>query len=628
MAWQGLKAGYTLLMLGLAGLAFLTMLTGYYIPFWWIDCNSTLYCVAGAMFYYATASGLASIGLLKGNRLTVATSGYVAVVPLILVLARTGLFEPLLSVINASPLTATTIVFISGTVLLFLGIGIASISKLATSLPLILFALTDLYYSLVGSITLFPGVIAVLEGSTLILAALGPAYSALAVPQTPATPIPQQPASSGVSKVRPSHSVVSKPTPPNVPPNKLLAGRYLLKKKIGEGAYGEVWEAEDVEKGDIYAVKKLMPVGNKPPSNKELKEFHKDIDVFINDLRKELTENLLDKVLPQRIAKSMGVKDSSSITKELRNYKKNIIKIVDFNSRPYMAVSCDESKPYYTSIESYERDPVFVVMEYADLGDLGKVENRNELIKKKILHKVMLKVAGALAYYFVLTEGRGVHRDIKPKNILLKNVSGGIEPILTDFGTATYLGYRNERWVVGTPWYMPPEYLLYPGRPITPLFDVYSFGITYYEVLTGDIPLIQYGFIAISKHKLLRTEGAGVQKRALDTVNRYELALGLPTNTIINELEKLVYPPKLKLDKRVGAIAEQNKALESIETALTNPKSGLKAIYDKDVEGLREAVRNTGVPEGIADIILECINPNPLKRPVNMLIVWLKLRRV
>lgn len=82
-----------------------------------------------------------------------------------------------------------------------------------------------------------------------------------------------------------------------------------------------------------------------------------------------------------------------------------------------------------------------------------------------------------------------LHRDLKPDNVLMTH--HGI-PKVADFGLANRVQLHAGEAVsdlVGTPAYMAPE--LFQGIPAAPVSDVYSLGVTYYQMLTGHLPFPQ-----------------------------------------------------------------------------------------------------------------------------------------
>ncbi len=79
-----------------------------------------------------------------------------------------------------------------------------------------------------------------------------------------------------------------------------------------------------------------------------------------------------------------------------------------------------------------------------------------------------------------------VHRDIKPSNLML-TVSGTVK--IMDFGIAKALGGSKKTRTglqMGTPHYMSPEQIR--GKPVDARSDIYSLGVTFYQMLTGDLP--------------------------------------------------------------------------------------------------------------------------------------------
>ena len=99
-----------------------------------------------------------------------------------------------------------------------------------------------------------------------------------------------------------------------------------------------------------------------------------------------------------------------------------------------------------------------------------------------------LSIAKAIAGALYYAHRRGIiHRDIKPQNIMFRENG---TPVLTDFGIAKTLGsstiMTRTGLSIGTPRYMSPEQIR--GQDVDARADIYSFGVLFYEMLTGSVP--------------------------------------------------------------------------------------------------------------------------------------------
>ncbi|MES9991160.1 MAG: protein kinase [Candidatus Thiodiazotropha sp.] len=123
----------------------------------------------------------------------------------------------------------------------------------------------------------------------------------------------------------------------------------------------------------------------------------------------------------------------------------------------------------------------YMAMEYLKGGDL---RDQAEGLTLKDLLQTMLQVTDALQ----TAHERGfIHRDIKPANILFRNSH---QAVLTDFGIARQTESLTQMTVtgamLGTPAYMSPEQIA--GRPLDGRTDLYSLGVSLFEMLTGYQP--------------------------------------------------------------------------------------------------------------------------------------------
>jgi serine/threonine-protein kinase len=129
-----------------------------------------------------------------------------------------------------------------------------------------------------------------------------------------------------------------------------------------------------------------------------------------------------------------------------------------------------------------EHDIAYMAMELLEGTELTPFCRPGQLLPVTEVLDIMAAVADALAY----AHQQGVvHRDIKPANIMrLEN--GSIR--VTDFGIARVMDKTKTKTgiVMGTPSYMSPEQVA--GKQVDGRSDLFSLGVVFYEMLTGQKP--------------------------------------------------------------------------------------------------------------------------------------------
>jgi serine/threonine-protein kinase PpkA len=134
---------------------------------------------------------------------------------------------------------------------------------------------------------------------------------------------------------------------------------------------------------------------------------------------------------------------------------------------------------------------LFLALEYFPCGDLRE-RLRNPMTPAEALD-YLRRIAEALRVIHVF----GIlHRDLKPANVMLREDNS---PVLIDFGLARRIfdaaAITNTGQVLGSPYYISPEQA--QGHGVDARTDLYSLGVIFFELLTGEKPYVGQSAIAV-----------------------------------------------------------------------------------------------------------------------------------
>src|SRR5690625_5078366 len=124
-------------------------------------------------------------------------------------------------------------------------------------------------------------------------------------------------------------------------------------------------------------------------------------------------------------------------------------------------------------------------MDYIAGVPLSEHVSEAKLLPIAQVYELVRQVAEALAYAH---SQEVVHRDIKPGNIVYKAQQQQV--VVTDFGIARIASSARTQTgeIFGSPLYMSPEQLR--GLRAGPQSDIFSLGVTFYQLLSGVLPFV------------------------------------------------------------------------------------------------------------------------------------------
>jgi serine/threonine-protein kinase len=213
----------------------------------------------------------------------------------------------------------------------------------------------------------------------------------------------------------------------------VIADRYSIIKKLGEGGMGAVYLGEHVKMGRKSAIKVMNPA-------------------MAND--------------PDAISRFNREASNAS-----RISHPNVCQIYDFGETP--------------------DGIIYLAMEFIQGSALTDIIERDGALPPARAGRILKQSADALAAAHELGI---VHRDLKPDNIMIVQGRDGSDVVkVVDFGIAKAVAgeetgqkVTKTGLVVGTPEYMSPEQL--SGDKLDGRSDIYSLGLVFYRMLTGTLP--------------------------------------------------------------------------------------------------------------------------------------------
>src|ERR1700722_14365104 len=225
----------------------------------------------------------------------------------------------------------------------------------------------------------------------------------------------------------------------------VIAGRYKLIERIGEGGMGSVWMADQLQPVRRRVAVKLIR-GDGGSSQTILARFNAERQAIA----------LMD--------------------------HPNIAKLFDAGTTgPADGPAMPAGRPYFV-MELIKGVPL---NEFCDEHQLGIAER---------LH-LFTQICSAVQH----AHQKGItHRDLKPTNILVESHDGKPVPKVIDFGLAKAVSGQpltdaslvtHFGTVVGTPLYMAPEQAHFNAIDVDTRADVYALGVNLYELLTGTTPV-------------------------------------------------------------------------------------------------------------------------------------------
>jgi serine/threonine protein kinase len=258
-------------------------------------------------------------------------------------------------------------------------------------------------------------------------------------------------------------------------PGRTILARFQITRLLGRGGMGEVYQAMDLELGQVVAVKTIRPdIAGDP---KMLERFHHEVQ------------------LARRIVS------------------------------PYV---CRIHELFVLPDGAGPRTSAFLTMEFLEGTTLADRIRDEGPLQWKEAEAIALGLCEGLQAIHL---SGVVHRDLKSRNIMLTARNGTTQAVVMDFGLArqvaagaalgsTVSGTERQA-IAGTPEYMAPEQ--FEGGPLSVATDVYALGVVLYEMVTGVRPFSASSTIGAAVRRAKRPASASSLQRGLP--RRWDLVI-------------------------------------------------------------------------------------------------------
>ena len=371
-----------------------------------------------------------------------------------------------------------------------------------------------------------------------------------------------------------------------------LAGstRGLCPKCLMKAAMGsDIVQESPSPEGPEYAPTNVSKGGFVPPTAESLKELFPHLEILETlghggmGAVYKANQTKLDRIVALKIIRPESADDPAFAERFNREAKTlarlnhpNIVGVYDFGEVEYVDHAGTEGTLYY------------FLMEFVDGANLRQLIHAGETKPTQAL-AIVPQICEALQYAH---DNGVVHRDIKPDNILLDK-SGRVK--IADFGLAKLGSEASEftltatHQILGTVRYMAPEQLA-QSNTVDHRADIYSLGVVFYEMLTGEIPV--GAFDPPSQREPTvdgRLDEVVMRALASDPARRYQTAseIGGHVSDISSSAD--MAPPPLPVEERPalpGPSTIIEKGVGAIAGGLAGLVSPRKDGLDPDMDAV------------------------------------------